>query len=66
MRMTAHIAACSSTGAASATWQSWAKYVSRYGDPATTFATYSEHGLSAVLDYHTPDAPGRGEWVVVL
>ena len=44
--------------------EAWAKYVSRYGDPATTFATYSEHGLSAVLDYHTPDAPGRAQWVV--
>ena len=38
--------------------------MSRYGDPATTFATYSENGLSAVLDYHTPDAPGRAQWVV--
>ena len=44
--------------------EAWAKYVSRYGDPATTFATYSEHGLNAVLDYHTPDAPGRAQWVV--
>ena len=36
------------------------------GDPATTFATYNAAGLNAVLDYHTPDAPGRAAMEGVL
>ena len=45
--------------------QSLSRYVSRYGSPATTFATYSAGGLRAVLDYHTRDEPGRAQWSVV-
>lgn len=47
--------------------ESWAAYVQRYaGDPDEGFApllTWSERGLTAVLDYHTTVEPDRCQWI---
>ena len=43
--------------------ESWCGYVTRYGSPQTTFATWSKAGLRAVLDYHlSTEGPGRCTW----
>lgn len=48
--------------------ESWVEYVKRFGgmDEHAPFLTWSETGLSAVLDYHGhQDAPGRCQWKAV-
>lgn len=44
--------------------ESWAAYVARFAPPnnAASLLTWSERGLSAVLDYHTMDDAGRCAW----
>jgi hypothetical protein len=42
--------------------ESWAKYVTQYGQPDTTLTTWNEGGLRAILDYHTKENGGRGAW----
>ena len=44
--------------------EAWAAYVQRYGKAETTFMTWNDQGLSARLDYHTIDTPGRASWLV--
>src|SRR3990167_8996985 len=48
---------------------SWAEYVGRFSIPTenTALLTWSEQGLSAILDYHdSADEPGRCAWKATM
>lgn len=45
--------------------ESWASYVTRFGQPPTVLLTWNSKGLRAILDYHPEDelgTPGRCKW----
>lgn len=48
--------------------ESFASYVTRYGNPPTTHLTWNRYGLRAVLDYANDDTnePGRSLWAASL